>query len=225
MSKSGVIVMPQVESKLNICNRALSLIGHNTLIKSLEEPYENVEARSCARWFPACFNECLAKGQWSFARRDEVLNDDYLTDFTSLPWKHTYRLPEDVGNIYSLARAHASSKIESIGTQRGYERFALRNIDNVLHLATDLEPGFVINYQANEVELSICPPVFISGVTYLLASRLAPELVKSEIGLTMGVKFLELSNQDLVLAAYQDASQGSYSQRNDVIPMSIRARW
>lgn len=217
--------MQQEEIRLGICNEALSLIGNNNVLKSLEEPYKSVEARSCARWFPSCFSECLSKGQWSFARRDEVLTDDYLTDFTSLPWKHTYRLPDDVGHIYSIAYANASSKIESIGTVRGYGRFAIRNIDAGRYLATDLEPGFVINYQANNVDLSVCPPIFISAVRYLLASRLASEFLKSDIGLTHNLKFIEMSNTELIAAMYEDAAQGSYSQRNEAIPMSIKSRW
>lgn len=217
-------VMTLDKDALDICNRALALIGHNCALKSLEEPYESVEARSCARWFPACFSESLARYSWTFARRDEVITDDYLTDLISLPWKYTYKLPKDVEHIFSLASRHASSMIESSGTQRGYKRFSIRNIDNVRYLVTDVEPGFVINYQANDVSISICPPLFISAVVYQLAGRLAAEFVKSEIGISEGVKFLELYTQELYAASVDDANQGSYSLKNDSIPQSIRAR-
>lgn len=213
------------DDALDICNRALALIGHNCALKSLDEPYESVEARSCARWLPACFSESLAKYAWTFARRDEVINDDYLTDLTSLPWKHTYKLPKDVGHIFSLASVHASSMIETTGTQHGYKRFSLRNIDNERYLVTDLEPGFVINYQANDVSLDICSSLFISAMVYQLAGRLAAEFVKSEIGLTEGIKFLELYTQELYAAAVDDANQGGYAMKNNSTPQSIRARY
>ena len=208
---------------LQVCNDALALIGHNVTIKTLEE-ITSAEARSCSRALPTCLAQCLAKGQWSFARRDEILNEDYLTDFSSYPWQYTYELPDDVETIYSLTDIDASSLISTAGYDSEYIRFDLRNIDNKRYLVTDAAPSFVIHYQANDISLGVCSSLFIQALTYLLASKLAPEFVKSQIGFEMGLKYLALAYQLIDMAAAQDSQQGAYSQKSVKQPSMIKAR-
>ncbi len=208
---------------LDICNEALALIGHNVTIKSLED-IDTPEARSCARALPLCMGQALARGQWTFARRDEIITDDYLTTHSSYPWKFTYRLPEDVDIIFSMTQLEASSLIDTVGYDKDYLRFDIRNIDNERFLVTDAHPPFVLHYQAKEVSFKVCSSMFLQGVTYLLASKLAPEFVKSEIGFNFGVKYFEMGYNLLAGAEQQDYQQGAYSQKGVMEPSMIRAR-
>lgn len=208
---------------LLICNDALALIGHSVTIKSLED-IESAEARSCARALPLCMSQALARGQWSFARRDEVITDDYLTTHASYPWKYTYRLPDDVDTIFSLTQLEASSLINTVGYAKDYIRFDLRNIDNERFLVTDAHPPFVLHYQAKDISLQVCSSMFKQGVTYLLASKLAPEFVKSEIGFSFGLKYFDTAYNLLAGAEQQDYQQGAYSQKSVATPSMIQAR-
>lgn len=210
--------------EITLCNDALGLIGHSVVIESLTAPYTCPEARSCARILPECMTLALSRGQWSFARRDEVLTQDHLTEFKSYPWRYTYSLPSDVASVYSLTCVDADSKINTIGYDRGYVRFDLRNIDDKRYLVTDHEPDLVIHYQANSIALGLCPPMFVQGVEYLLASKLAPEFVKSEIGHGMGMDFLNTALQMIDAAQAADINQGAYSQRSIIEPKFIKAR-
>ena len=208
---------------VTICNDALGLIGHSVVITSIAPPYESVEARCCARIFPACLAQVLALG-WTFTRRDEVITEEYLTEFTSLPWRHTYKLPSDVGTILSLTEISAPSYVHTIGQERGVIRFDLRNIDNERYLVTDADPDFVIHYHATNVGLELVPPLVCQGLEYLLASKLAPEFVKSEIGHGQGMDYLQVSNSLLTQAWTADLNQGAYSLKSVQVPSAIKVR-
>ena len=210
--------------ELTLCNTALGLIGHTVALETLQEPYKCPEARTCARILPECIELALSQGQWSFARRDEVLTSDYLTEFKSYPWRFTYTLPDDVGIIFSLTTLEADSRINTFGYDRGYVRFDLRNIDDRRYLVTDHKPDLVIHYQVKKIPLNLCPPMFIQGLEYLMASKLAPEYVKSEIGHGMGMDFLQAGLTILQNAQATDLNQGAYSQRPVVVPKWIKAR-
>ena len=208
---------------VTICNDALGLIGHSVVISSLDPPYETVEARSCARIFPVCLAQVLSLG-WTFTRRDEVITADYLTDLISLPWRHTYKLPPDVGTILSLTEPSAPSYIHTIGQERGVIRFDLRNIDNERYLVTDADPDFVIHYHANNVGLELVPPLVCQGLEYMIASKLAPEFIKSEVGHGQGMDYLKLSNELLTQAWVNDMNQGAYSLKSVQVPSAIKVR-
>lgn len=210
--------------ELTLCNTALGLIGHTVALKSLQEPFECPEARSCARILPECIELALSQGQWSFARRDEVITSDYLTEFKSYPWRFTYTLPDDVGVIFSLTSIKADSRINTFGFDRGYLRFDIRNIDDRRYLVTDCKPDFVIHYQTKKIPLSLCPPMFVQGIEYIMASKLAPEFVKSEVGHGMGLDFFQTGLTLLQNAQATDLNQGAYSQRPVVVPKWIKVR-
>lgn len=213
-------------SAVDVCNNALGLIGHTIVITALDAR-ESAEARSCARLFPGCLAQALARGDWSFARRDELINRDgnFLTDIKSYPWKYTYKLPDDVGKVFSLVSVDADSFSSTWGNSDSAIRFDLRNVDDKRYLLTDVLPDFVIHYQAKTVSLDVCPPMFVEGLEYLLASRLAPEFVKSNVGLNMGLQLLKVSEGIFSQALVDDLNQGAYSQKNVSVPSLIRSRY
>ncbi len=208
---------------VTICNDALGLIGHSVVIESIDPPFESAEARSCARIFPVCLAQVLDLG-WTFTRRDEVITEEYLTDITSLPWRHTYELPPDVGTILSLTEINAPSYVHTIGQERGVIRFDLRNVDNKRYLVTDADPDFTIHYHANNVGLELVPPLVCQGLEYMIASKLAPEFVKGDVGHGQGMDYLQLSNELLTRAWQNDLAQGAYSLKSVQVPSAIKVR-
>ena len=81
-------------TKLDICNNTLDLIGQGSHIDDLTE--NSKEADLFRRNFDATVRRCLAKYDFNFARKDEVItSDNLLTNVVSLPWTYTYSLPTD----------------------------------------------------------------------------------------------------------------------------------
>ena len=216
---------------VDICNNALDLIGQGTHIDSLDE--QSFEARSCKRLFTFVLNQCLDKYNWSFARKDEVITAEYLVtetddnsvkhEIVSLPWKHSYKLPDDVMRVLYLTRLNVDSDAERIGSLDQL-RFNFRNYDNAKILVTDAEPDFAVHYQAYTDNIDLFSPSFIQGFEYYLASRLAANMVKGTTGYQMSIDLMKYAEQFLALAISLDAQQGANSIEKIVKPASIRAR-
>lgn len=217
--------------KEDICNNALDLIGQGTHIDSLEEA--SPEARSCKRLYPVVLKQCLDIQNWSFARKDEVLTEDYLvtkededgnvSEIVSLPWKHSYHLPDDVLRVLFLAPLYADSRSERVGFPCEIP-FNFRNYNNEKILVTNAEPIFTIHYQAAVDDVDLFSPTFIQALEYNLAARLAPNIVKGTSGYQMGIDLTKLAESFLLRAAALDAQQGANSIKKTIQPASIRAR-
>lgn len=217
--------------KVDICNNALDLIGQGTHIDSLDE--QSFEARSCKRLFKPVLNQCLDIYNWSFARKDEVITADSIMTTTdddgvkheivSLPWKHSYKLPDDVMRVLYLTNLNVDSDAERIGSLDQL-RFNFRNYDDTKVLVTDSEPDFVVHYQAYTENIALLSPSFIQGFEYYLASRLAANMVKGTTGYQMSIDLMKYAEQILSRAIALDAQQGANSIEKTVKPISIRAR-
>ncbi len=82
-------------SVADICNRALSEIGAQSTIASLDE--ESQPAVYCKLWYDNIRQGLLRAATWSFARRQVVLAElGNLADATSpYPWLYKYQYPSD----------------------------------------------------------------------------------------------------------------------------------
>lgn len=83
-------------SIIDICNRALSEIGTQSTIASLDE--ESNEAIQCKLWYDNQRQGLLRSAPWGFARRQVVLSqtgDLYPDDTSPYPWLWKYTYPAD----------------------------------------------------------------------------------------------------------------------------------
>ena len=196
-------------TELDLCNNALALIGQGSHISSLDE--NRKEADACKRFLPVTIARCLDKFNWSFARRDEVITDDFLlSNALCLPWHFVYRLPDDVMRLLFAVPVGADSTSETMG-YRGHIRFNIRNFDSKKVIATDTKAPFVIQYQANISNIDIFPPTFCEGLEAALASSLASELIKGIDGVKISQALAQMAYQNLEQASALDASQGAQS--------------
>lgn len=208
--------------KVEICNMALDLIGHGGRLDSLD--VQTPEAEACKLHFQSTYETCIDFYNWSFTRRDEVIDkSDLLTNVYALPYQHAYRLPEDVLRVLYLMDLDASSLKETQRLQLpDHIQFDLRNYNGQKILATDHEPNFVIEYQAYvDMGTTRIPPTFTAGLTYLLASKLAPSLVRGTEGLTMGTRLYQLAMTELKRASDYDTQQSVYSLGDHLKPSSF----
>jgi len=206
--------------KIDICNNALDLVGQGSHIQSLDE--QSKEADLCRRNFDVIVKRALCKYNFNFARKDEVITNDNLLNVVSLPWQYTYSLPTDCLKIFYLAELSDSSDIERIRLDNN--RFNFRQIANQTALVTDMQAPFVIEYQANITNVNLFSDVFIEGLEYLLASRLAVALIHGTSGLQVSQQLLNLGNFTLDQASGIDAQQGGNSIRQVERPSLIEVR-
>lgn len=207
---------------VEVCNVALDLIGQGGRIKSLDEA--SPEAEACKLHFYPTYESCLDFGNWSFARRDEIIDEqDYLKDVCVLPYHYAYRLPKDVMRVLYLTNLDAKPKVETVNADRPIQ-FNFRNYDGEKVIATDHQPNFVIHYQAYVDPKDYIQPTFVSALSYMLASKLAASLIRGTDGITIGGKLYQLGYTELNRAAGFDAQQGAYSVDRYKPTSFIRAR-
>lgn len=209
-------------TNIDVCNMALDIIGQGGQMTSFDEM--TPEAEMCKRHFMPTYQAALEQFNWTFARRDEVIDEEnWLKDVCVLPYAYAYSIPEDVMRILYLTEVNAPSITETMGNREAIQ-FNFRNYDNKKVLATDHKPGFAMHYQAFIEDVSACSPSFTYALTYLLASRLASGSLGSNDRLTIGVKLYQVGYQLLTQAAAQDAQQGNYSVDNFKYSSFIRSR-
>lgn len=216
---------------VDIWNNAMGQIGQGTHIDNVNEV--SFEARTCKRLFEPVLNQCLDSYNWSFARKDEVITKDNLVTTTdadgntveivSLPWRHSYTLPDDVMRVLFLTPLNANSDAERIGYLDEI-RFNFRNYADKKVLVTDAEPDFAVHYQAYTDNIALFSPSFIHALEFYLASGLAGTIVKGSIGYQMSLDLLKYAEQFLNRAISLDSQQGANSIEKKVQPASIRAR-
>lgn len=205
-----------------ICNGALALVGQGVFIDSIDE--QSAEAEFCRRVYDVTFREALEFGDWSFARKDELITDDYLLEgVVSLPWKYTYKLPENCLKVLRLTRPDATAVTETMGDMHLIP-FNLRNYKGQKVLTTDKLSPFAIHYMVNTRDYALLTAGFISGLQYLLAAKLTAYLVKGTEGAKLTQYHLQIAYSVLGQALAADASQGGYSMKQKILPAFARAR-
>lgn len=196
-------------SQLDICNNALALVGQGQLLNSLDD--NRREAVICKRVYQRTIERALDKYNFSFVRKDEVIDENFLlADAVSLPWAYTYTIPDDVMRILFLTPLCANACVERINN-KVLIPFNFRQYENKKTLVTNQEYPFVMHYQSGDYEKINFPPTFTEAVEYLIAGAIASDLIKGTSGLQVASALNKQGLQLLDYSAMLDAQQGGQS--------------
>lgn len=210
-------------TSVELCNNALDLIGSGRMLKSMED--FSPEGEACARLYQPSLELCLDMFNWSFARKDEVIDDkELLKDVVSLPYRFSYKVPDDVMKILFLSEMEADYRIDTRVRGNRLIQYNLRNVDDQRVIATDHAPGFVIHYQAYINDLSLCPALFREGLSFMLAAKLAASLLKGTTGVSLHKEFYQNGMFALNNAAANDATQGAETVSDGVYSSFLKSR-
>ena len=83
-------------SPVEVCNLALDLLRHNTLIASIDTPETEVESLA-ARWYDATRRSVLRMFPWNFARKRAALSR--VVGDPAFGYADAYQLPTDFSSI------------------------------------------------------------------------------------------------------------------------------
>ena len=205
-----------------VCNMALAMIGEGHMIESIDE--HSVTAEACKRFFNLCLDCCNSTYNWSFARRDEVIDSSFLlSDVVALPYRNAYRLPEDVFKIIRIGEISDTSESETLG-RRSTVLFNFRNYDNKRILVADIDAPFAIQYQCRITDVSICDPLFIEALSYLLAHKLCGCIIRDANAANLGTYMYNMFRTTVGKAAALDAQQGNRGVAEKAYSGFLRAR-
>lgn len=209
----------------DICNIALSHVGDDAVITSIDPPDGTVQAGHCRRFYPIARKAMIEMGPWGFATARAELAE---VANASNVWAYAYALPSNclkplrvlraVGFPYVHASIYEADTLSgNLTNEQGGSEFVIENGVLFTH-----EPEAVLIYRRDITDTTKFTPTFVIAIGYMLGSFLAGPIVKGMDGVQLGAKLLEMAMSWAAQAAVLDAN--STTETNDHLPSSLRAR-
>jgi len=201
-------------SDIDICNMALSFIGDQARITSINPPDASVQAELCSKFYPMALRSTLEMHNWAFAtRRTELtlVDVDHIEEHSThthewgthcdcAEWEYFYELPRHFLKAVAVLPANSmddylqsqdfSVQLDSLGVPRLY---------------TDCEEAVLI-YTEYSVETHLFPPLFQMAVAWHLASMLAGAILKGDAGANESKRCIQMSSMYAAKATSSDSS-------------------
>jgi hypothetical protein len=215
-------------SIIDVCNMALSHIGSDAIVSSIDPPDGSVEAGHCARFFPLARAELLESFTWRWAKTRTQLAQ---VDNPSEVWAYAYAIPADMlsatrvlnatflqqFNFFPFWSAFITADELALFNERGSADF---DIEGDVLLTN--EPEATLLYTVDAIDPSKWSPTFVTALSYLMASFLAGPLIKGSEGAKTGGQFRQIATRIAGQAAARDANSGAEPAQEEA--SSTRAR-
>lgn len=222
-----------MSSDTTICNLALSLVGSDATITSIDPPDSSVEAGHCARFFTVAKLELLDSHPFTFAKKRVVLAE--VTNNSDV-WSYAYQVPSDCINptriltqydVLSLATPPAINSVFctadelALLNERAGAEFEIEGTTIYTH-----EPEATLVYVCNPVGRS--SPTFEMALAHLLGAYLCGPIIKGTEGMKTASAMRQIvfgPNGTTGLAGKARAIDANNSlERHVFTPGPIRAR-
>lgn len=189
-------------SIVDICNLALSHIGDEANVQSIDPPDGTAQATHCASFYAPTRDELLGKHNWSFARKRVSLS--LVSGVTSAAWEYHYQVPADM--IKPIAVYPADEDYPGgIGDDADGYPF-LREGDRIL---TNVESAVLLYvYRLNDP--TKYSPLFTETFALRLGSKVAGPIIKGKEGRAVAKALKEEARVMLGDAVVADANANNY---------------
>lgn len=207
-------------SSVQICNMALSHIGSEARVSSIDPPDGSVEAGHCATFYDLARTELLEPGSWNFSLKRASLAE--VTN-ASDTWAYAYALPSDC--LRALRILYPSVAL-TVFTQ---DQRAEPHTDDRSSAQFDIEgevlytnqPEAVLLYVVDVTDTTRFTPSFTAAFGYHLAGYLAGPIIKGVEG-TRVADAMHQRAQALAGIAATTAANASH-ERQDTTQTSLTA--
>ena len=195
-------------SVVQLCNMALSHIGSDARVISIDPPDGSVEAEKCAQFYDLARTELLEPGSWAFSLKRATLAQ---VDNPSDTWAFAYAKPAGCLRAVRLLTAAGVTDREGADFEVEAGVILTNEEDAVLVYVTDI------------TDASKFPPSFASALSFLLAGYLAGPIIKGN----EGAKFGDAMRQRAMTAAEMSAAasaNASSTHTDQTHPSIVTAR-
>lgn len=212
---------------VDICNLALSHIGDTAIITGISPPDGSVQASHCAKFYPIARDGLLQMHSWLFATKRKALVE---TTNTISQWRYAYLMPSDVGDSFAIIASDSSSdytetysvepyysgvNIDSTVGRYSPQQFAVEVNNSGQRVIYTNQENAVIRYTAMVTDTSQFSPLFVTALSWHLASMLAGPIIKGENGSA------EAKRCQQMMMLYLSKAQSSDSNQRNVKPSHI----
>jgi hypothetical protein len=199
-------------SEIDICNLALSHLGDNATVASIDPPEGSAQAEHCARFYPMARDALLELHHWKFATRRANLA---LLNAESWSWSYAYAAPSLTLKLLAVLPAGASSDAD--GEDYEIEGAA----DGSVLILSNTEAASV-RFIAHVTDTTTFPPLFVLALSWQLASMLAGPILKGDAGAAEAKRCAGMAQSYLAKAAESDANQRKVTAAHSVPWMAGR---
>lgn len=195
-------------TSVDICNKALLLLGMQEVINSLTQ--DSAQAKACNLIYANIRDWCLGVTNWNFARRTATLtllkSVSPIAPWTSAspapPWKYEYQMPSDALMIRYITNTDLDSAAASfLGEPK---RFVVA-VDTIAMVDTHVilcnESFAAAIYTAQMTDPTFWPWYFERLVVSSLAWHLCMALISEDINLTKYIDNMSLRYFDTAIQA------------------------
>lgn len=169
-------------SVVDICNMALSRLGDEANIASIDPPDDSVQANYCSTFYPLALTFALDKHNWRFATRRFTLPS--RANEAADEWQYCFAVPSDLVNLIRISAPPVN------GGDIEYSMEIASDNSQVLYC--NVSPVQLV-YVSSTVSTSLFPPSFVEFLSTVLASYLAGPMIKGDVGVKTAGQLLQLA--------------------------------
>ena len=202
-------------TEVDICNLALAHLGDDATIATIKPPEGSAQAEKAARFYPIARDTLLQMHTWNFASKRISLA---LTTNTLDQWDYAYAAPSDmmspVAVISPSAQNDYATRMSSGDTPGGItsnyaptivagqytpQQFAIEG-----KLIYTNQENAMLRYQAFVTDPSLFSPLFVTTLSWHLASMLAGPVIKGDQGMAEAKRATQMMVQYMQSAKQAD---------------------
>lgn len=187
-----------MSSEVDICNLALSHLGDEATVASIDPPEGSAQADHCARWYPIARDQVLESYSWLFAMR-RINLAQVGNPWTQ--WRYAYAQPDDCLKVFAILPQDSTNDYSvgsalplrnafgfTVGQAQGYvpQDFTTETDENGNKVIYTNVPQAIARYVARVEDPTKFSPIFVQALSRLLASYLAGPVIKGQEGAQVG---------------------------------------
>lgn len=205
-------------SEVDICNVALGHLGDAGTVASLDPPEGSAQAEHCARFYPMARDGLLSVHSWGFATKRIV-----LAQLAANPpgWTFAYTRPADALKVLAI-QGHDEPDPGSGGPAQTPHAFISEAGPEGTQIIYCNVPNAIARYVARTEVPESFSPLFVTTLTWQLASMLAGPIIKGAEGRAESKRCAQMAQAYLSQATEHDANQRSVRMQHT--PGAISAR-
>lgn len=207
---------------VDICNAALSHLGDRATVTSIDPPEGSPQAEHCARFYPMARDALLELHEWGF-----ITVRAQLAQVSNIwpEWDYAYAAPDNMINTIAVHNAEVTDDYSTPIVQ-GYTPEGVTNTGTGIYstqpyaleydaltdtsvILTDVENA-VLRYTQRADDPTNFSPLFVSCLSFYLASYLAGPIIKGDTGMAVAEKMEARALRILKNATVSDANDNYF---------------
>jgi hypothetical protein len=212
-------------SEVDICNLALSHLGDDATVASIDPPEGSAQAEHCARFYPVARDMLLEMHAWNFATRRATLA---MLDDEGIQWTYTYEQPADCLRVLALMHVNASNDLAVPAVNHTGRALTIPqdfvceiNAVGTKVIYTNQEEAMA-RFTAFVTDTTRFSPLFVAALSWKLAAMLAGPVIKGDAGRAEAKRCEEVFAQWFRQSVTSDANQRQVAVEHSVGWMSVR---